>query len=280
MCLDLTAERSRIGYPVPYRVIMKKSLFAVFSFALLSTACADTASVADEAVASKAPAIQEAPAFDVATVSHAFGHVIGKNLETLGFKFDMTAVIKGVQDALAGKDSPMSEMECIQAIATAQEGAFKKQAADNLQQAETFLSTNAKNAGVVSIEEGKVQYKTTNSGEGAAVQEHDAPLIKYCGKYLDGSVFGSSKEEEVVSLDEVIPGLRAGLIGMKEGEKRTVYIHPDLAYGNAGYLPPNSLLTFEVEIVKASAPVTKEIKDAETPKTPSSEIVDIKGDVR
>lgn len=275
MCLDLTGKRSRIGSFVLHRVIMKNYLFALFSFALVSVASADAISECTEV--SKE---QEAPPIDVATVSHAFGHVIGKNLETLGFKFDMTSVIKGVEDAVAGKDSPMSEMECIQAIASAQEGAFKKQAADNLQQAETFLSANATHAGVVSIEEGKVQYKTTTLGEGAAVQEHDAPLVKYCGKYLDGSVFGASKEEEVISLDEVIPGLRAGLIGMKEGEKRTVYIHPDLAYGSAGYLPPNSLLTFELEIIKASAPVIQEVKEADTLPSPSSEIVDIKGDLR
>ena len=74
---------------------------------------------------------------------------------------------------------------------------------------------------------------------GAEIESHFSPLIRYTGKYLDGSVFGASKEEETISLDEIIPGLKAGLIGMREGEKRTVYIHPDMAYGTNGYLPPN-----------------------------------------
>ena len=97
-------------------------------------------------------------------------------------------------------------------------------------------------------------------------------MIRYTGKYLDGSVFGASKEDEQLSLDEIIPGLRAGLLGMKEGEKRTIYIHPDMAYGTNGYLPPNSLLTFEIEIVKANAPVKTESNEAMTsnPKTPVS----------
>ncbi len=38
---------------------------------------------------------------------------------------------------------------------------------------------------------------------------------------------------------------------MKEGEKRTIYIHPEKAYGVTGHLPPNSLLIFDVEIIKA-----------------------------
>jgi peptidylprolyl isomerase len=41
---------------------------------------------------------------------------------------------------------------------------------------------------------------------------------------------------------------------MKKGEKRTLYIHPDLAYGMASHLPPNALLVFEVEIVEPQAP--------------------------
>ena len=58
----------------------------------------------------------------------------------------------------------------------------------------------------------------------------------------------------MLSLDEIIPGLKAGLVGMKEGEKRIVYVHPEMGYGTNGYLPPNSLLTFEIEIVKANSP--------------------------
>ncbi|CRH46510.1 peptidyl-prolyl cis-trans isomerase [Chlamydia trachomatis] len=39
---------------------------------------------------------------------------------------------------------------------------------------------------------------------------------------------------------------------MKEGEVRVLYIHPDLAYGTAGQLPPNSLLIFEVKLIEAN----------------------------
>lgn len=214
---------------------------------------------------------------EIARLSEAFGHVIGKNLENIGVKFDMAQVIKGLQDAMAGKESPMSEMECIQAIASVQEKVFKDQCAENLKKAETFLASNSKTEGVVALEEGKVQYRVLQKGTGDKIESHHTPLIRYTGKYLDGSVFGASKEDESISLDEIIPGLKAGLIGMREGEKRTVFIHPDLAYGTNGYLPPNSLLTFEVEIVKTNAP----LKDA-VEKDPSSkkEIAEVKTDIR
>ncbi|MBS0603725.1 MAG: FKBP-type peptidyl-prolyl cis-trans isomerase [Verrucomicrobia bacterium] len=256
---------------------MKKQfrIFSVLSLLAISSLVAEETITAQPAAAAAV-----AQPVEIAKVSEAFGHVIGKNLENIGVKFDMAQVIKGLQDALAGKESPMSEMECIQAIAAVQEKIFKDQCAENLRRAETFLSDNKKSEGVIALEEGKVQYRVNEAGTGAVVEAHYAPLIKYTGKYLDGSVFGSSKEEEMISLDEIIPGLKAGLLGMKEGEKRTVYIHPDMAYGTNGYLPPNSLLTFDVEIVKANAPVKEEAAvDAQKPQE-KKEIAEVKTDVR
>lgn len=195
---------------------------------------------------------------DVSKISESFGHLIGKNIETIGFQLDIAKVIKGLQDEAAGKASPMSEVECFQAISTVQEGIFKKQAAENLVQADAFLAKNRKEKEIVSLEEGKLQYKVEKIGTGNSVEEHFSPLIRYVGKFMDGKVFGSSKEDEMISLDETIPGFSKGLVGMKEGEKRTLFIHPELGYGTNGYLPPNSLLTFEVELVKANVQKSSE----------------------
>ncbi len=214
---------------------------------------------------------------EIANISEAFGHLIGKNLENIGVKFDIAQVVKGLQDESSGKSSPMSEMECVQAIASIQERLFKEQSAENLKSAEDFLAQNTKKEGMTSLEEGKVLYQINAAGEGASVESHFSPLIRYTGKYLDGTVFSTSKEEELISLDEIIPGLKAGLVGMKEGEKRTVFIHPDLAYGTSGYLHPNSLLTFEVEIVQANAPKPE---TTDTAAKPSVEIAEMKTDVR
>lgn len=259
---------------------MKKQIriLSLFSLLAISTLGAEDKAQAKLAEAPAAPQVAEP--VEIARISEAFGHLIRKNLDNIGVKFDMAQVIKGLQDAIAGKESPMSEIECIQAIASVQEKVFKELCAENLKRAETFLADNSKTDGVVAIEEGKVQYKIEQAGNGAVVEPHFSPLIKYTGKHLDGSVFGSAKEEEAISLDEIIPGLKAGLLGMKEGEKRTVYIHPELAYGTSGYLPPNSLLTFEIEIVKANAPIQEE-KDAEAGKVhENKEIADVKTDVR
>lgn len=223
---------------------------------------------------SPAPSLEESQpvalnqlAVDTSKISEAFGHLIGKNLEANGFKFDIAQVIKGLQDANSGKDAPMSETECFQAITAIQEEAFKQQSSDNLQKANEFLAKNTQEAGVVALESGKIQYKIEKEGEGAAVEEHDSPLLRYTGKYLDGTVFGASKEDELISLDETLPGFTKGILGMKEGEKRTLFIHPELGYGTSGYLPPNSLLTFEVEVLKANAAPAPVMDSLTTPTT-------------
>lgn len=204
-----------------------------------------------------APAEPQADDMDIGKISEAFGHLISKNIQTTGIRFDIAQVIKGLQDASTGKESPMSDVECLQAITAVQDQLMQEQSTGNLKKAQEFLEANAEHGDVICLEEGKVQYRIDHEGEGPAVETHFSPLIHYTGKLIDGTVFSASKEDEMMPLDEIIPGLKAGLVGMREGEKRTIFIHPDLAYGSAGYLPPNSLLTFEIELVKANASINE-----------------------
>ena len=190
---------------------------------------------------------------DIKKMSEAFGHLIGKNIDALGVDIDLELVIKGLQNEKKGQPSPLSDTECIEGLSLAQKEAFEKQAKSNLEKAEGFLKENAKNKDVVVLEEGKVQYKIEKNGQGPAIDGHASPLIRYVGKYLDGSVFSSSTDPHMISLDESIQGFSKGLVGMKEGEKRTLYIHPEYGYGARGVFPPNSLLTYEIELVKAQA---------------------------
>ena len=192
---------------------------------------------------------------DMKQVSESFGYLIHKNVESLGLDLDVNLVVKGIENSLAGKAAPMDEQQTVQAIALIQENAFHKQAQVNLQLAEEFLAGNRMKEEVFELEEGKVQYAINEQGAGEIVQEDSTPTIRYTGEFADGTVFASSKDEEVITLSETIPGFAKALIGMKEGEKRTAYIHPEFAYGESNYVPPNSLLTFHIEVIKANTPI-------------------------
>lgn len=239
---------------------MKKTVFS--SLLLLAALASVSLSAAEEQKQAPKPAavepakeveIEDLKAEQIALVSEAFGHMLAKHIQSLGINFDVAQLVKGLQDAHQGKSCPMDEMKCIEAIGQARQASFLRLAKKNLEDANTFMQETAKKEGVKSLEEGKLYYKIEKAGEGTAVASGNSPLIRYKGSFIDGRVFGASKEDDLVSLDETIPGFSRGLIGMKEGEKRTLYIHPELGYGTSGQLPPNSLLVFEIELVKANA---------------------------
>jgi len=61
---------------------------------------------------------------------------------------------------------------------------------------------------------------------------------------------------------KVILGWETGLLGMREGGKRTIFIPYQLAYGESGagnLIPPKSNLIFDIEVIKVIPPGYKEI---------------------
>jgi peptidylprolyl isomerase len=194
---------------------------------------------------------------DMKKVSEAFGHFIGRHLKSPGVNFDLDSVIKGLREGSEGKPAPMSDKEYEQMMIQIQKSAFEKVSQDNLKAAEEYIQKNGKSAGIVEVKPGKLFYEVLKQGTGEAVKPNGSPQINYTGKFIDGTAFGSSEESGgpvTIPLDQTIPGFSLGIAGMKEGEKRRLIVHPELGYGTNGHLPPNSLLIFEIEVIKADSP--------------------------
>jgi peptidylprolyl isomerase len=102
-----------------------------------------------------------------------------------------------------------------------------------------------------------LQYVVTKAGGGAKAGKGKKIKAHYTGKLLDGTEFDSSVKrgmpfEFVVGTGQVIKGWDEALSDMKKGEKRTLIIPSELAYGERGSppkIPPSSTLVFEVELV-------------------------------
>lgn len=192
---------------------------------------------------------------EINRVSEAFGHFIGRNLNNPGMHFDLESIVKGMRDGATGKPAPMTDQEYELLMVKMQEKAFSQIANQNLKAANDYMEKNKSVEGVKEIEPGKLQYLILKEGTGTMVEANNSPLINYTGKYIDGTVFSSSEElgnPITLPLDQTIQGFSKGLVGMREGEKRRLFVHPDLGYGVSGQLPPNSLLIFDVEIIKAN----------------------------
>jgi FKBP-type peptidyl-prolyl cis-trans isomerase FkpA len=102
-----------------------------------------------------------------------------------------------------------------------------------------------------------VKYETLREGTGPELRLGQTARVHYVGTLADGKEFDSSRsssEPRVFNIDEtqLIKGWAEGMPGMKVGEIRKLIIPPELAYGARGkppVIPPNSTLTFEIELI-------------------------------
>ena len=96
-------------------------------------------------------------------------------------------------------------------------------------------------------------------GTGAVAVAGDTVTVNYVGALINGTIFDASANHGTTGFTftlgagQVIKGWDEGIVGMKEGGKRTLLIPADLAYGAQAVgdiIPANSALVFEVELLK------------------------------
>lgn len=67
------------------------------------------------------------------------------------------------------------------------------------------------------------------------VKNGDKVKVHYVGKLEDGKIFDSSIDREPLDVEvggaQVIKGFEDGLMGMEEGEKKTISVSPEQGYG-------------------------------------------------
>jgi peptidylprolyl isomerase len=98
----------------------------------------------------------------------------------------------------------------------------------------------------------------TQIGSGKETAKGALLLVEYEGFLEDGTKFDSSLErgkpfQFVFGTGRVIKGWDQGLIGMKEGGKRTLFVPSILAYGErqiGSFIKPHSNLIFNVELLE------------------------------
>lgn len=196
-------------------------------------------------------------------ISHAFGYYIAKNLIHPDLSpLNVEAVIRGIRDRSSGKTIDLSEEAYEKALSSLHDEAYQKLMDKNTAAATTQLKIQSVKADICSLGD-KVQYTIERTGIGAMVEPHATPLVHFSASHPDGTVFNASKQDEPVplNLDETYPGFAKAITGMKEGEKRRVFLHPDEVPGLGDEQHPGSLVIFDVEVVKAEAPAGHDLME-------------------
>lgn len=118
------------------------------------------------------------------------------------------------------------------------------------------------------VEKG-LKYKDMVPGDGVEAKPGMAITVHYTGMLMsNGKKFDSSLdrgEPFTINLGagEVITGWDKGLVGLKVGGKRRLYIPSEMGYGVRGAgrdIPPNADLVFDVELKKAEGKPWEEVK--------------------
>lgn len=194
-------------------------------------------------------------------VGYFLGFQFGANLAQNGIAagdVKQEEVIKGMLDALAGKDPAVSD-EVIQGAMKAFEQKLQARAAEKakakMAEGQKYLDDNKKKEGIQVTSTG-LQYKIIKSGDGASPKATSEVSVHYEGKLTNGKVFDSSVQRGQPAsfpLNRVIPGWTEALQRMKVGDKWQLFIPSNLAYGEEGRAPvigPNEVLVFEVELLE------------------------------
>lgn len=186
-----------------------------------------------------------------------FGHVVDNASQDVVNKIEQGDEIKSVKIYRQGKDAEkftatQSDFDnlVIEAGKKASEAQSKKLAGKIAEVEKAFPNYEKDSNGIY--------YKTTKQGSGEKCGKGKNVSTEYKGYFVDGSVFDQSKGrgplDFTTGIGQMIPGFDVMVQDMKVGEKRTVVLPPDMAYGENGIpgaIPGNTFLAFDIELVSA-----------------------------
>ena len=190
--------------------------------------------------------------------SYGIGVLIGSNIKSQGGdSLDAESIAAGLSDIFLNKTLKLDQNEAGMFVQQYMQKAMEKKTSKAKEEGIAFLENNKKQEGITVTSSG-LQYKKITDGKGKTPLATDKVTVHYVGKLIDGTVFDSSVERgepATFAANEVIPGWTEALQLMKEGDKWTLFIPSDLAYGERGAPPqilPYATLIFDVELLKVN----------------------------
>lgn len=167
--------------------------------------------------------------------------------------YDLDVVIENLHQLEAGEKSPLPSHESQQQMLALLDKISTYHARLNLKAAEAYLEAVIARKNVVEVIPQKVYYEVIQPGSNVVV-----PPDSTFKMHLVESRLCEGKEEVIqdtrvsnrpitLILSDTILGFAKGASGMTYGERRKIYVHPDLAYGKYGRHGFQQLMIYDVE---------------------------------
>lgn len=209
-----------------------------------------------------APAQQQFPVPDRATLGYALGYERGVTIVRSGAEVDQAAVIRGLQDAMAKKEPTTSGEKISSALGYLQQkiekdsrANFEKVSRENKVKADAIIAANRTKPGVVTLP-GGVQYRVIQAGTGAkptatgSVVAHMRAALSNGGPLFD-TFTSSPLKPPTLKVAEMPPGLREAVLQMSAGSRWEITIPPEKGVGKDSAAPggPNQVMIYDFQLV-------------------------------
>lgn len=189
--------------------------------------------------------------------SEQYGYEIWENIQDLSVELSVEDVIKGIRTKAKGKAIEKSSSGSLSraSIVALRREALEQEANQNLKRSEQFLKEIAKNSNIFMIEPYRLYYEIKKEGNGTeCIEPSSTAYFHYIITSMNKETIVNTWFEgtpKKVFLDTTLPAFSKGVVGMKQGERRIIYAHPDLAYRKLRpNVPPEILVTIDVEVIK------------------------------
>ena len=152
----------------------------------------------------------------------------------------MVLVVSGLSGCLKGENQASCSYNECGVVAPASE----------IQSVQNYISAN----GITATQHcSGLFYAIDQEGSGQKASVCNYIVFNYVGTLTNGTVFDQTTAGSPAgfALNSLITGFKNGIPLIKEGGKMRLYIPPSLGYGSsqAGSVPPNSILVFNVELL-------------------------------